>query len=280
MNNNSTEVLLLTASINPGKTPDVAIKDPQERLLEYIISLLAWIELTNIEKIVFCENTACQYNFDRIIEFAKKNGKSLEVLIFSGNTKSHKYGKGYGEGEIIKYALQHSKHLSCQTSFYKMTGRLFVRNFNEIQIDRQHYQNVFQYPAFSHSVDPFINMSHKNPENLIEHIRSIIRFLYVFIGRGKGRGPHDYTKHIATSFYKSNVDFYKQNLMNSYKRVNEKKSYILEHIFYEDITSKDFNLFSQPLNIIGRSGSTGGIYNELDDYPESIKKLATTFLNT
>ena len=278
MNNNSTEVLLLTASINPGKTPDVAIKDPQERLFEYIISLLAWIELTNIEKIVFCENTACQYNFNQIIELAKKKGKSLEILIFNGNTKSQKYGKGYGEGEIIKYALKYSKHLSYQTSFYKMTGRLFVKNFNEIQIDHQHYQNVFQYPAFSHSVDPFIDMSHKTPENLTEHIRYTIRFLYVFLGRGKGRGPHDYTKHVTTSFYKSNVNFYKENLINSYKRVDEKKSYILEHIFYEDIISKDFNLFLKPLNIIGRSGSTGGIYNELEDYPESIEKLAMTFL--
>ncbi|PSB59235.1 hypothetical protein C7B77_01670 [Chamaesiphon polymorphus CCALA 037] len=268
----------MTASINPGKTRDVAIKDPQERLFEYIASLVAWLELTKIKKIVFCENTNCQYDFSRIIEFASNQGKTLEVLIFSGNAKAQKYGKGYGEGEIIKYALRHSKYLSNTTNFYKITGRLFVKNFDEIQSYHQHFANVFQYPAFSPEHDPFIGMSPKKSETLVEQFRHIFRFLYVFLGRGKGRGPHDYTKHVVTSFYKSNVNFYRKNLIDSYKRVDEEKSYIIEHVFYEDILYKDFNLFLKPLTIIGRSGSTGGIYIEGENYPEEIEKLAMTFL--
>jgi hypothetical protein len=274
--NYSDEVLLMTASIAPGKTPTVAIQDPNERCLQYIISLLAWIELTNnIKTIIFCENTNTQYDFSRLVEFARQKGKILEVLVFSGNVKAQIYGKGYGEGEIIKYAIRHSKHLSNTTNFYKITGRLFVRNFDEIQSSHQHLENIFKCPAFS--PDPFINMIPEKPKTLLGYCRAVVRFLYVFFGRGKGRGPHDYTKHISTVFYKSNVKFFKKNLLNSYKRVNDNKSYNLEHVFYEDIINKNFSPFLKPYIIVGRSGSQGYLYPG-GDYSEELKNRSIPFM--
>lgn len=80
----SNEVLLMTATINVGNTPLVAIKNDKERLLQYLYSLIAWIKLTSINTIVFCENSNTSYDFLKISEFAKNEGKALEVLVFDG----------------------------------------------------------------------------------------------------------------------------------------------------------------------------------------------------
>ncbi len=45
--------------------------------------------------------------------------------------------KGYGEGEIISYALNNSKYLKNSESFYKLTGGLTVENINDVLIDIQ-----------------------------------------------------------------------------------------------------------------------------------------------
>lgn len=271
------EVLLMTGSITPGKTRDVAIQNSDDRLFQYITSLLAWIELTDVKNIVFCENTNCKYDFSNLVEIALKKGKNLEVLIFNGNVKAQKYGKGYGEGEIVKHAILNSKYLNEETNFYKITGRLFIKNFNEIQSQHQYIKNIFQYPGFPADRDPFLKMVTQNKKTLMENYRSVARFLYVFFGRGKGRGPHDYSKHISTVFYKSNIYFFKKNLLNSYKRVNEGKSYILEHIFYEDILNKDFSPFLTPYILVGRSGAQGDLYPG-GDYSEEIKNFAKTLI--
>jgi hypothetical protein len=42
-------------------------------------------------------------------------------------------GKGYGEGEIIKYALEHSELLATANSFAKCTGKLWVENYRSCQ---------------------------------------------------------------------------------------------------------------------------------------------------
>jgi hypothetical protein len=239
--------------------------------------LVAWIKLSNIETIVFCENSNTDYDFSAITKFAKNEGKALEVLIFEGNQESQKYGKGYGEGRIVEYAIKNSKHLDRNTNFYKITGRLFIPEFNQIQCTHAHLMNVFKIPAFTPEQDPWAGINPPEPENLAQHIRAALRYLYVYFGRGRGRGPHHYNKHVSTVFYKSNVAFFKRYLIHSYKRVNDSRSYALEHTFYEDLIKQDFSPFLIDYTIIGRSGSTGSLYSG-QDYPESIKEIAETFL--
>ena len=84
------EVLLITASVDIRNTPFVTIRDSRERLLQYLMGVIAWIKLTKINTIVFCENSNTAYNFSKLIEFAKNEGKTLEVLVFSGNEGSQK----------------------------------------------------------------------------------------------------------------------------------------------------------------------------------------------
>jgi hypothetical protein len=273
----STEVLLITASIEISNTRDVAIRDRLERQRQYLQGLVAWITLTDLPIIVFCENTNTSYDFTPIIELASRHHKTLEVLVFSGNDKAQIYGKGFGEGEIVAYAMKNSRYLSQSQTFYKITGRLFIQNFCQIQQTHANLARVFKVPAFAPEVDPFANMVEAESKSLPSKVRAVVRYLYVFFGRGRGHGPHDYRKHTATVFYKCDVNFFKKYLLNSYKRVNEPKSYVLEHVFYQDLAKREFSPFLMQPEIVGRSGGTGKLYDGLD-YSDEVKRLTETFM--
>jgi len=272
----SKEVLLITASINIKNTPFVTIRDSRERLGEYLMGLIAWIKMPSISTIIFCENTNSSYDFSKIIEFAKNEGKTLEVLTFSGNQGSQKYGKGYGYGRIIEYAIEHSAYLKDDVNFYLATGRLFVPEFNEFRKLHADLPNVFNIPAFPPGRDPWAGLQQPAPKNLAEHIRASLRYLYVFFGRGRGRGPHRYDQSVDLVFFKSNVKFFKKHLIKSYKRVDDKKTYCIEHTIYQDLVGNPFSPFLIGYTIVGRRGSTGKYYDQ--DYSEEIKHLAESFL--
>jgi len=272
----SKEVLLITASINIKNTPFVTIRDSRERLGEYLMGLIAWIKMPSISTIIFCENTNSSYDFSKIIEFAKNEGKTLEVLTFSGNQGSQKYGKGYGYGRIIEYAIKHSAYLKDDTDFYLVSGRLFIPEFDQFQKLHADLPTVFKIPAFPPDKDPWIGLQQLEPKTLAERIKASIRYWYVFFGRGQGRGPHRYDQSVDLVFFKSNVKFYKENLIKSYKRVNDRKTYCLEHIFYQDLVGKQYSSSKMDYTVVGRMGSTGKYYHQ--DYSEEIKHLAKSFL--
>ena len=55
--------------------------------------------------------------------------KEFEWISFQGNTtKTQEKGKGYGEGEIIEYAINHSQLLAKSKMLMKLTGRFYVKN--------------------------------------------------------------------------------------------------------------------------------------------------------
>jgi hypothetical protein len=271
----SNEVLVVTATINVGRTPFVEIKSDQERLFQYLCSLIAWIKLTSIDTIVFCENSNTSYDFGKIIEFAKNEGKNLEVLVFNGNQKSQQHGKGYGEGRIIKYALSKSKKLNDNVNFYKITGRLFVLNFEMIRQVYTEFPNVFKIPAWV-VTNEFNNI---NNDSVIEGLKSRIRAIKT---RGLIRGLRSYpnpNNNVYTVFYKANVKFFKNNLLNSYKRIHDNWGYCMECAYYDDLLKRerDFSLLLMECQIVGRSGSNGNLLTGLD-YTDDIKNLAKTFM--
>ena len=126
-------ILLITGAIDIAKnTFHTFLTDTQERLSQYIDSIDFAIEsYHNINHIVFCENTNYPYDYSYLEEKAKKFNKTLNILSFEGNLDLIlQKGKGYGEGEIIEYAFNNDKLLSESNSFYKLTGRLKVKNMN------------------------------------------------------------------------------------------------------------------------------------------------------
>lgn len=126
-------VLLLTATIRPQEKRYTALQNQRLRLQQYIESLKYYIVDTNIKNIVFCDNSGVDFNTEELFLLADKYGKELEIIQFIGNeNKIAKYGKGYGEGEIIEYALHNSRLLQHEDYFIKITGRLKIKNIDEI----------------------------------------------------------------------------------------------------------------------------------------------------
>lgn len=118
-------VILLTGCINPNGMPFTQLNDSHERQKQYVDAINYYLSNTNLP-IIFCENS----NTDICSLFTKEQ-KRLEVLTFSGNQDKLR-GKGYGEAEIINYALHHSTFIQDDSIIIKITGRLIVNNICQL----------------------------------------------------------------------------------------------------------------------------------------------------
>lgn len=136
-------VLLVTGCIKPDpNVPFLEIKDYESRKEQYLESIKYYIEKTKIQRIVFCDNSLAQVA-EELNVLARKHSKSFEWLSFSGNhAKAVSQGKGYGEGEIIEYALNHSTLLHDSEYFIKVTGRVIIKNVNFL-LRFMHKKNMY-----------------------------------------------------------------------------------------------------------------------------------------
>ena len=129
-------ILLITAAIDITKfqVPFTMLTELNIRLLQYINSLEYAIEHYNrVNHIIFCDNTGYEYDYSELQKKAEQKGKTLEIIIFRGNYQLiQEKGKGYGEGEIIKYALNNSEALQNSIFFYKLTGRIMIKNMDQL----------------------------------------------------------------------------------------------------------------------------------------------------
>jgi len=218
-------VLLLTGAIDIKEfnIPSTTITEVNERLSQYLTSIdFAITHYHLITDIVFCENTGFSFDYKPLKEKAIANGKNLEIISFIGDySRIAQKGKGFGEGEIIKYALNTSKILVECSTFFKLTGRLIVKNMDQI-VATTRSENSFIY-----------------------HPKTIYRM------------PVD---HIETFFYKVDKSIYTENLMDAYEEVDEPRYRYLEHIFYERLFNFNFQSFKLAPQISGISGTSGESY--------------------
>lgn len=129
-------VLLITASIQPQEKNYVKLRNAKQRLVQYLDSLKFYIKNTKIKKIVFCDNSNYFFNKKEIFLLAEQYRKEIEIVQFAGDYgKIAQRGKGYGEGEIIKYAIENSKLLLEADYFIKVTGRIKILNIDKIKND-------------------------------------------------------------------------------------------------------------------------------------------------
>ena len=121
--------VLVTSCISPN-APLTNLSDENARLS---LTLKAIRELSkNADSLVICDGsdydlTKDIYNDKQII-----NKDSIEILHFKNDVESVKsYGKGYGEGEIVEYAIMNSHYLSGAEHFAKITSKLYVDNYKQ-----------------------------------------------------------------------------------------------------------------------------------------------------
>lgn len=219
------ETLVMTATFRAPLTPVLVLRDERARIQQYLCALLSWAETARIARIVFAENSGTDFDFSRIRSHLEAAGKELELLVFDRNANAAKFGKGYGEGELLEHVFHNSRLLRSTSSFYKVTGRLFVANFDEVSLATT-------------AADAFT--------------------------RRRAKRPGDLSK-ADTRFYKCSVELFERQLLDAYHDVDDGVSRKIEHAYFERLEPLGIAEFAVPPDIVGESASNGKVYGVYDD---------------
>jgi hypothetical protein len=141
----STTVLITTANKPPKDVPFLQMTNVAMRYITAKASVFFWAA-HRIEKIVIADATGGSLLDDEEILLLKQMGVDVEQISYCQNEDVIKLkGKGYGEGELIKFALENSIFLRGENNFFKCTGKVYCRNFETIlqMIKRKNIQNIF-----------------------------------------------------------------------------------------------------------------------------------------
>jgi hypothetical protein len=230
--------LLITSAVRPADT-GVVLVDAQLRIQYTLDAIEHWLAMSPQIRIVLCDGSG--FDFTPLLD-QRFPGHKIEALHFQNSVDMVRhYGKGFGEGEIVSYALIHSNYLSTAGFFAKCTSKLWVTNFNECL---RHWNGRLLFQA------KISNILKNKP----------LRF-----------------RHIDTRFYIVNRSMYDQLFATAHQRVNDSADHSLEHCFREAIQRSGLErfLFPVPPLIVGYSGTTGTLFtNSLwDSVSERIKLM-------
>jgi hypothetical protein len=129
MNNQILTPLLITTAINPPiGIPFLKMTNPILRKVTSKAAVYYWVGLGFKNIIIADATNTCLFNSDEINELTNL-GVKLEQLYYPQNEHNTVLrGKGYAEGKLLDFALTNSYTLKNNESFYKSTGKVFVRN--------------------------------------------------------------------------------------------------------------------------------------------------------
>ncbi len=215
--------ILLTSSVIPhDKT--VKLIDPDARINYTIESIREWLKIAPDSQYVICDGS--NFNFEEIVRKEFPNAL-IECLFFLNDQKLIEVrGKGYGEGEIIKYALEYSHTLKESDVFVKCTGKLWVanyfrciKNFTGDFLCQAYFKDVFSVKQTS-------------------------------------------LKYIDTRFYVFKKDFYVKYFLNAHDDLSIESGYGIEESFTDIALKNSFKniLFDVTPRIFGVGGGSGTYY--------------------
>lgn len=121
--------VLITSAINVSAAQTL-LTDANVRLDLTLRSIEQWRSTPGVSHVVVCDGSG--FNLDPHIKkmCPTQKGAGCEAISFTNDLAGVKAkGKGYGEGEIVNYALQHSQTLKDASQFAKCTGKLWIENF-------------------------------------------------------------------------------------------------------------------------------------------------------
>lgn len=218
------DTLVMTATFRAPHTPALVIRDEKVRTLQYLCALTAWSQTRHVKRIVFAENSNTTFDFAPVVRHLEAAGKDAEILVFEGNQGSATFGKGFGEGVILEHVHRNSRLLREAGSFYKVTGRLFVSNFDAIS-------------EATTAPDAFRRKRWKDP----------------------ARRPK-----VITTFFKSSLTTFERRLLDAYKEVDDRTQTHIEHVYFDRLSDLEgIDLGIKPV-IVGEQASTGEVYAPYD----------------
>jgi hypothetical protein len=230
--------VLLTSSVI-AHDRGVALKDTDERIRLALESIEQWLKIDPTLCLVLCDGSS--YDFSTIVteRFPSSN---IECLYFENDQELvKKYGRGFGEGEIVRYAVENSKSITVSGCFTKCTSKLWVENYKECL--EEWNGNLLLKGVF-------------------ENVFSIIKETKL--------------SYIDTRFYITSTEFYKKFFQNAHNQVNVNSGHGLENCFFDNLVKYKINhaLLKTPPVISGVGGGIG-IY-----YKNSLKRRLKEILRS
>lgn len=221
----SGETIVMTATFNPGSTPFLVVRDEQERIFQYLCSLAAWARPSRVRRLVLGENSNTTFDFSPVLRLFEAAGKALELIVFDGNQEAAQVGKGYGEGRILERVCRDSTLLRAAPSFYKVTGRLYVSNFDQVS-------------EATTTPDAFRRKRWKDPAR---------------------------TPKVITRFFKCSLELFEERLHDAYVEADDSKGRHIEHIYFDRLADLEVPDFGVKPALVGQQASTGEVYGAYDD---------------
>ncbi len=216
--------ILLTSSV-VAMDSTVLLKDQELRIFHTIESIQKWEKIAPNAQFVICDGSG--FDFSDLLK-SHFPYLDIECLFFMNDSqKVHDYGKGYGEGEIIRYALEHSVYLHQSAWFAKCTAKLWVDNFLECVSE---WNGQFLCKAF------------------FSHVFSLKK---------------TQLEYIDTRFYLINKRIYEKLFSSVHFELSGQVGASIEENFLEVVLKKHLKgvLFKTPPIISGVGGGSGKYYN-------------------
>lgn len=216
--------ILLTSSVIAHDT-GVAMTDPAERIDKTLESIAHWLAMDARSEIVICDGS--DFDFSTLIA-TRFPGTAIECLHFMNDIELVRArGRGYGEGEIVRYAINHSKRIASAGCFAKCTAKLWIENYSKclaLWNGRMQFKGVFA--------------------NVFSPTRPTA-FSYV-----------------DTRFYLVSIDAYRQYFENAHQAINAQQGHSLEECFRDQLLGHRLQkvLFRKVPVICGAGGGTGAYY--------------------
>lgn len=217
--------LLLTSSAIPFDLSG-RLNHPALRIKYTLESVEEWLLREPTLKIVICDGSGFDFSDLMKSRFPKVNIECLSFI--NDSTQIAIHGKGFGEGEIIRYAIQHSKVLQESEAFMKCTAKLWVANSQQClsQWNEQFLCNAYFADVFS--------------------------FKKIKI------------KFIDTRFYITRKNIYLQYFLDAHSNLGNIPKQSIEDVFLNVIINNGMGgvLFSTPPVVCGVGGGSGKYYKQ------------------
>lgn len=216
--------ILLTSSV-VAHDKGVRLQDPTERARLAMESVKQWRAIAPRNPLVLCDGSG--FDFQPLL--ATLPGSSpMECLHFQNNVERvQRHGRGYGEGEIVRHAMEHSTLIQSAGCFAKCTSKLWVDNFSACM--QPWNGQMLMKGVFDHAFSP----------------RKATTLAYV-----------------DTRFYVMDLQTYLRHFLHAHESIRAQDGYGLEESFRDIFLNKQLQgcLMSLPPVICGVGGGTGAYY--------------------
>jgi len=151
----SSLVLITTATKPPEGISSLEMTNVAKRKITAKAAIFFWSAL-GIKKIVIADATGqTLLDESEMLLLSQMDVEVEQIHYLQDNALVIRKGKGYGEGALIKFALENSKFLQSADNFFKCTGKVYCRNFVDIfnMIEHHNIKNIFWRDVSDSSLD-------------------------------------------------------------------------------------------------------------------------------